>query len=61
MRDTKETCLHDTFNCHYSEDGARPMYDLMNPVIISKDEAIVTCLDDNPKENKPEIKKGNIS
>ena len=33
----------------------------MNPVIISKDEAIVTCLDDSPKENKPEIKKGNIS
>ncbi|CAG8514810.1 9696_t:CDS:10 [Paraglomus brasilianum] len=43
---------------YVSEDGARPMYDLMNPVIISKDEAIVTCLDDNPKENKPAIKKG---
>ncbi|CAJ0641833.1 13995_t:CDS:10 [Entrophospora sp. SA101] len=31
------------------EDGSRPVYDLMNPVVIYKDEAVITFKEDMPK------------
>ncbi|RHZ53330.1 hypothetical protein Glove_443g57 [Diversispora epigaea] len=34
---------------YVSEDGSRPVYDLMNPVVIYKDDAIITCKEDGPK------------
>ncbi|KAI9019984.1 Rgp1-domain-containing protein [Phycomyces nitens] len=37
---------------HVSEDGSRPVYDLMNPVVIYKDEAIVDTISDEPKKTK---------
>lgn len=48
---------------HVSEDGSRPIYDLMNPVILYKDEAIVEDDDDDEDDNKPKtpLKKENPS
>ncbi|CAJ0762493.1 7725_t:CDS:2 [Entrophospora sp. SA101] len=34
---------------YVSEDGSRPVYDLMNPVVIYKDEAVITFKEDMPK------------
>ncbi|CAG8449960.1 3265_t:CDS:10 [Ambispora leptoticha] len=42
---------------HVSEDGTRPVYDLMNPLIIYKDEAIITCMEDKQPLPKPVKKK----
>ncbi|KAG9299582.1 hypothetical protein G9A89_020753 [Geosiphon pyriformis] len=43
---------------HVAEDGTRPVYDLMNPLIIYKDDAIVTCIEEK-KTPKPVKKKVN--
>ncbi|KAL0083585.1 Rgp1-domain-containing protein [Phycomyces blakesleeanus] len=44
---------------HVSEDGSRPVYDLMNPVVIYNDEAIVdTISDEDSKKNKIKSSKG---
>ncbi|CAG8455077.1 5928_t:CDS:2 [Scutellospora calospora] len=42
-----------------SDDGSRPVYDLMNPVIIHKDEAIVKCKEDSPELSLPVKKRDN--
>lgn len=36
----------------FAEDGTRPVYDLMNPVVVYRDEAIVRCLDENDHKAK---------
>ncbi|PKY38071.1 Rgp1-domain-containing protein [Rhizophagus irregularis] len=43
---------------YVSDDGSRPIYDLMNPVVIYKDEAIITCKEEAPKP-KPTKKRDN--
>ncbi|RIA97731.1 Rgp1-domain-containing protein [Glomus cerebriforme] len=43
---------------YVSDDGSRPIYDLMNPVVIYKDEAVITCKDVTPKP-KPTKKRDN--
>ncbi|CAO3611927.1 unnamed protein product [Cunninghamella blakesleeana] len=37
---------------HVSEDGSRPIYDLMNPVVIYKDEAQVELINDHNRKSK---------
>jgi hypothetical protein len=46
---------------HVSADGSRPIYDLMNPVVVYQDEAKVEALEsDTPKTcNAPTKKKTN--
>ncbi|CAG8632155.1 8546_t:CDS:2 [Acaulospora morrowiae] len=44
---------------YVSEDGSRPVYDLMNPVIIYKDEATTTCKEDGETKPKPVKKRDN--
>ncbi|CAG8468838.1 16487_t:CDS:2, partial [Funneliformis caledonium] len=34
---------------YVSDDGSRPIYDLMNPVVIYKDEAVIACKEETPK------------
>ncbi|GES77084.1 Rgp1-domain-containing protein [Rhizophagus clarus] len=43
---------------YVSDDGSRPIYDLMNPVVIYKDEAVITCKEETPKP-KPTKKRDN--
>ncbi|KAF0450058.1 Rgp1-domain-containing protein [Gigaspora margarita] len=42
-----------------SDDGSRPVYDLMNPVIIYKDEAVIKCKEDSPKRSSIVKKRDN--
>ncbi|KAL1918396.1 uncharacterized protein VTP21DRAFT_3056 [Calcarisporiella thermophila] len=37
---------------HTSEDGSRPVYDLMNPIVVWQDEATVFCIEDIPVKLK---------
>lgn len=38
---------------HVSQDGSRPIYDLMNPVVTYQDEAKVELVDANAVSSKP--------
>jgi hypothetical protein len=45
---------------HVSADGSRPIYDLMNPVVVYQDEAKVEALEsDTPKTSSVPTKKTN--